>query len=159
MIDDEIAAAWHRADPERPQATVDHFAELLAAHPGEPRAVYEYASALDFAGREADAAPEYERALAAGLAPAIRRAALVQYASTLRNLDRADDAVRVLDGALAESPGDAAATAFQALALTSAGRAPAAVARLLEVLLDRLDDPSLQAYERPLRAYAADLEG
>lgn len=46
---------------------VTYFRDLLAHHPRDRHALLAYASALDFAGREADAAPAYEQAFAAGL--------------------------------------------------------------------------------------------
>lgn len=158
MIDSGlIAAAWEAADADQPEPTVAFFARLFEEHPDDPRAAYEYASAFDFAGREAEAAPLYERALAGGLEPDIERQATIQYASTLRNLDRAAEAVDLLRAAAARYPGDAAVTAFLALALSSAGNHPAAVRELLELVIDRVDDPSLRQYSRSLRAYAVDV--
>lgn len=158
MIDlESVEAAWAAADPEKPEPTVAFFAELRDRHPDDARAVYEYASALDFAGREGEAAPQYERAIDAGLEEDVERQATIQYASTLRNLDRADEAVAILRRAQRQSPQDAGVTAFLALALTSAGEQNEAVRDLLLLALDRIDDPSLRQYARPLRAYADEL--
>lgn len=158
MIDlEQVRHAWESADPSRPEPTVTTFADLFERHPDDPRAAFEYASAFDFAGREAEAAPLYERALAGGLEPDIERQATIQYASTLRNLGRAGEAVEILRTASRRFPHDAAVTAFLALALSSNGNHPAAVRELLELVLDRVDDPSLRQYARPLRAYAKDV--
>lgn len=152
-----VARGWDQADPDAPDATIDWFRKLLDGHPEEPQAIYEYASALDFAGREDGASVEYERAFAAGLSGDTLRRALIQYGSTLRNLGRHTEAVAALRKADELFPGHASVTAFLALALVSAGDGGAAVARLLELALDRLDDKDLRSYQRPLRAYAAEL--
>ena len=102
-------------------------ADLLAHHPRDRHALFAYASALDFAGREADAAPAYERAFAADLEGDDLRQGLVQYESTLRNLRRFDDAVTALRQADDQFPGQASVKAFLALALTSADRCHEAV--------------------------------
>ena len=144
-------------DADNPQATIDHFCALVEQHPGDAYYLYEYAGAFDFAGREAEAAPLYEAAFAAGLNGDDLRRGLIQYGSTLRNLGRDDDAVAALRRADQEFPGQASVTAFLALALTSAGRGPEAVALLLNLALDRIPAEDLQRYQRALRAYAAEL--
>jgi tetratricopeptide (TPR) repeat protein len=153
----DIATAWDAADPDRPEPTVAFFGRLFEAHRDDPRAAFEYASAFDFAGREAEAAPLYERALAGGLETDLERQATIQYASTLRNLGRAGEAVEILRTASRRFPDDAAVTAFLALALSSDGDPLAAVRELLELVLDRVDDPSLRQYARPLRVYAREV--
>jgi hypothetical protein len=83
-----IEAAWEAASPDDPEPTVRFFESYVEAHPGEPTAMFEYASALDFAGREDRAVEWYERAFDAGLQGDRFRRGLIQYASTLRNLGR-----------------------------------------------------------------------
>jgi Flp pilus assembly protein TadD len=115
------------------------------------------AGELDAAGREAEAAPLYEQALAAGLSGDDLRRGVVQYGSTLRNLGRCDEAVSVLRRASAEFPGSASVQVFLALALTSAGHSEEAVRRLITLALDQIGSDDLQYYERALREYAAAL--
>jgi len=117
-FDDLVAHGWERARRDAPEATVTYFAELLAERPDDPRGLYEYASALDFADREVDAAPLYERALAIGLAGEEER---------------------------------------RALALSDAGRAPEAVADLIELAIEHTGSADLSAYAAPLRRYADEL--
>jgi tetratricopeptide (TPR) repeat protein len=156
-FDDLVAHGWERARRDAPEATVTYFAELLAERPDDPRGLYEYASALDFADREADAAPLYERALAIGLAGEEERRALAQYGSTLRNVGRHQQAVAVLDDARRRFPDDLALAAFHALALSDAGRAPEAVADLIELAIEHAGSADLSAYAAPLRRYADEL--
>jgi tetratricopeptide (TPR) repeat protein len=144
-------------DADDPQATIDHFKALVDGYPGNAFYLYEYAGAYDFAGREAEAAPLYEAAFAAGLAGDDLLRGLIQYGSTLRNLGRHDEALAALHRADVEFPGHASVKAFLALALISAGRANEAVALLLNLALDRIDAEELQRYRRALREYAAEL--
>lgn len=153
-----IAAGWAVANAEDPEPTVRYFARLLGEHPGNASALLEYAGALDFAGRESEAAPVYQQALAAGLAGDELRRALIQYGSTLRNIGRQEEAVAVLQEAQRRFPGSESVTLFLALALTGAGRCQEAVARLIRLALDRVDAGDLAHYQRALRHYAADLE-
>jgi tetratricopeptide (TPR) repeat protein len=91
-LDDAIGQGWAAASREHPEPTIRYFADLLERHPGDARALLEYAGALDFAGQEAEAAPVYEQAFSAGLGGDELRQALIQYGSTLRNLSRFDEA-------------------------------------------------------------------
>ncbi|MCC3762950.1 tetratricopeptide repeat protein [Glycomyces sp. TRM65418] len=152
-----VDAGWAAADAERPEATIAYFRELRDAHPESARAIFEYAGSLDFAGREAEAAPVYEAAFAAGLDGDLLRQGLIQYGSTLRNIGRHDAAVATLREAVERFDGDDAARAFLALALVDADRPREAVATLLELALDGGESANLRQYARPLRAYARDL--
>jgi len=64
-LTDSIQRGWATADPDAPEPTVSYFHDLLGQHPADPHALFAYASALDFASREAEAAPAYEQAFAA----------------------------------------------------------------------------------------------
>ncbi|MBM2622773.1 tetratricopeptide repeat protein [Actinoplanes sp. LDG1-06] len=110
--------------------------------------LFERASARDYAGREADAEPLYRRALDAGLDDDLRPQALIQLASTLRNLGRAGEAVALLTGA-GELPGyEDERTAFLALALIDTGEPERAAALAVRALADHVPH-----YGRALRAY------
>lgn len=156
-LTDAIQRGWATADSDAPEPTVAYFRDLLARHPEDRYALFAYASALDFAGREAEAAPAYEQAFAAGLDGDDLRQGLVQYASTLRNLERFGDAVAVLQRADDQFPGQASVKVFLALALMSAGRSNEAVQLLITLALDHINRDELQQYQRALRSYAADL--
>ncbi|PPG83879.1 hypothetical protein C5C29_10710 [Rathayibacter sp. AY1H2] len=126
---------------------------LAARYPGHDGiAAFELGGALDSAGHEAEAAVEYERALAAGLDDERRARLTIQYASTLRNLGRTDEAIDLLAGAAAHPAVGSAREVFLALALHSAGRVDEALRIALEALA-----PGLPRYQRSVRAYAAAL--
>jgi tetratricopeptide (TPR) repeat protein len=116
----------------------------------DARELYLLGGEHDSAGREQEAIPLYERALAAGLGEE-RPRALLQLGSSLRNAGRIDEAVALLEEARREYPDFRPLRAFLALALHSAGRAEEALAELLNAIADEGE------YERSLRAYAAAL--
>src|ERR1700691_791932 len=158
-LSDAIERGWAAARRDDPEPTVGYFRDLARQHPGDAHALFEYAGALDFAGREAEAAPVYEQAFSAGLDGDSLRRGLIQYGSTLRNLGRFDEAVQIMRRADEQFPGHDSVAAFLALALTSAGRCQEAVARLIVLALDRIGGEDLGNYEWALRNYAAELSG
>lgn len=123
--------------------------------PLDPRGPFEAGGARDSAGLEAEAEPRYRRALELGLAGRARVEALIQLASTVRNLGRPREAIALLDGLDAEA-GDLAdaVVAFRALAQIDAGDARAAASAALGALAAHLPQ-----YGRSLAAYAHELAG
>ena len=113
--------------------------------------LYEAGGVHDTEGRPREAIPLYEQALAAGLSGETRARCLLQLGSSLRNVDRIDEAVTLLHAARDEFPEFRPLRAFLALALHSAGRDNDALRELLEAIADE------GQYERSLRAYASDL--
>ncbi|MDO4075904.1 tetratricopeptide repeat protein [Clavibacter michiganensis] len=150
--DARVAAFWATADDERADETVAAMRALAAEHPADdPRALFELACAHDFVGREAEAVPLYRAAIDGGLDPEHRPLAVIQLASSLRNVGEAEQAVALLEA----MPDDAHAPgrdAFLALALHDAGRPTEALA----VALRRLA-ATLPEYGRAVAAYADEL--
>ena len=118
-------------------------------------ALFEEACGHDREGREAEAAPCYEEALALGLGGHERPRALLGLGSTYRNLGRHDEAIRVLEEAVAEYPDRAELRLFLALALRSAGRERDAFRQLGELVVDRVE---LHGYERAATYYLDNLD-
>lgn len=151
--DERVAAFWRDADDTDPDAALDGMRALIADRPAEdPAALYEWASVHDFLGREAEAVPLYRAALARGLDGARRSQAVIQLASSLRNLGETDEAIALLEAVPESDPLHASAHAFLALALHDAGRP----ADALRIALDTLA-PHLPAYRRSILDYAAEL--
>jgi tetratricopeptide (TPR) repeat protein len=159
MVDDSsswerrVAAVWQTASDGR---LVISAIDALAGERSvdDPVAVYERASARDFAGREAEAEALYRRALSLGLADADRRRgveATVQLSSTLRLLGRPDEAVAVIDEVPVEVLDDDRdwLVAFRALALLEAGRAEESARCALRALSGHLTQ-----YADAVRRYA-----
>ncbi len=147
-----VDAVWADANASE-REVVERIAALVAELPdSDPRGPFELGGAHDSAGLETRAAELYERAIELGLGGVARAELDVQYASTLRNLGRADEAVRVLETTTRHDDLGASPDAFRALALHAAGRSSEAVAVLLEALI-----PTLPKYQRSLTGYAAEL--
>jgi tetratricopeptide (TPR) repeat protein len=122
--------------------------------PDDPVGLFEHASAFDSTGHPDRAVGRYRQALERGLSGRRRRRAVIQLASTLRNLGQADESVALLTAEVdADSDElDDAVRAFLALALTSVGREREAVSVALTALA-----PHLKRYNRSLAAYALEV--
>jgi tetratricopeptide (TPR) repeat protein len=114
---------------------------------------YELGGEHDSAGREEQAIPHYERALALGLREDLVPGALLQLGSSLRNVGRNDEAVALFDDAVARFPDHAALRLFRAFALATAGRDREALVDVLELARTRIDAPDIDRYRRSLESY------
>ncbi|GGT85561.1 hypothetical protein GCM10010177_51080 [Actinomadura citrea] len=147
-----MADLWGNFDDHDPGDFLRKVEALTAElPPGNAVGEYELASAHDSIGNEAEAADHYRRAFAAGLPEARRRQATIQYASTLRNLGRAEESVALLtaEREAGSDELDDAVTAFLALALTDVGREREATGLALGAL-----SRHLPRYNRSLSNYA-----
>jgi tetratricopeptide (TPR) repeat protein len=151
---DRLAALFDARDRHDMGPTIEALLAVLAEHPDDPHVLYEVGGAYDTAGDEDTAAGYYERALDAGLSGDTLRRCLLQYGSTLRNLDRFDDSLAVLDRALSLFPDSESVRVWHALSLHAAGRSDGAVAELMEVAADRIRTPDLLRYEAAIRGNA-----
>jgi len=152
-----VAEVWDTADGRREDDVVAAIDALAARRPdGDAAAMFERASALDYAGHEAEAEPLYRAALAAGLDERRRRLAVIQLASTVRNLGRAAESVDLLRTEIARvGPRDElheARVAFLALALVDADQPVSAVVEALTALAAHLTD-----FRRSVTAYIDEL--
>lgn len=149
-----VAALW-ADDSIDDQQRIERMRELAAAAPHPALGAFELGGANDSGGHEAEADVHYAAATAAGLAdvdPARAAQMVVQHASTLRNLDRVDEAIAMLRDAPEHPSTGAAPKVFLALALHSAGRHDEALRVAIEAV-----EPTLPRYHRSVRAYAAAL--
>jgi tetratricopeptide (TPR) repeat protein len=119
------------------------------------RKAVEEAFAHDRAGREAEAIPCYEQALDLGLPDALRQQALLGLGSSLRNVRRHADAVRVLEAAVADYPDHGGLRFFLALARWSAGKERSAMHEMGRLALDEAD---LRGYRRAAALYLDELD-
>jgi len=149
-----ISELWDLADD---QARVRAAGELREQHPADARLTFEYAGALDAAGREQEAIPLYRESLDAGLREPHRHRARIQLASSLRVTGQSDLAYALLTELAAERPGSVAVEAFRALAGVDSGQATRAVADLVDTLLHHAGDEDSLSYREALQAYAAEL--
>ena len=150
-----VDALWAQFDTLAPAAFLQSMTGLAAEGPADdPLVLFELASALDSTGHEAQAETLYRRALDHGLSGPSRRRAIIQLASTLRNLGRADEALILLTTETSQPSDDLddAVAAFLALCLADLGREREALSLALTVL-----SPHLPRYHRSLGNYAAAL--
>ncbi|MGA5196682.1 tetratricopeptide repeat protein [Streptomyces exfoliatus] len=154
-----VTALWERIDTHEPADFRARVAELAAERPADdPAALFEQGAAHDSTGQPEEAVRLYRRALDQGLTGLRRRRAVIQLASSLRNLGRPDRAVELLT-AERDMPADrldadeqalgSAVDAFLALALADTGRDREAAALALGALA-----PLLPRYNRSLAHYA-----
>ena len=153
---DRVSAVWASASE---MADVDMVAAIdalvLERDQDDAAAVFEAASARDYAGLESEAEPLYRRAIELGLDEETLPRAVIQLASTLRNLDRSSEGIRLLEDLLHEHPADewtGPAAAFLALCLVSRGDERDAASVALAALADYLP-----VYSGSVRSYAIEL--
>jgi cyanophycin synthetase len=149
-----LAQLWAEPDP---SARIAAAQALFDDAPGDPRLIFELASAHDGAGGQQQAIALYDKALGAGLREPHRHRALLQQAAGYRQLGDLTSARDILDTLCEERPGSAAIAAFRALTMLDQGEAPAAVADLISVLLSRSGDADDEAYRAVLHGYVSEL--
>ena len=146
------AALWTAIDDYDEAGFIARIDALVTELPaGSAVALFERACAQDSTGHPDRAVPLYRAALDAGVTGIRRRRAVIQMASSLRNLGDPAEAVRLLTREL-EQPSDeldGAVRAFLALALVDVGREREAVAASLTAL-----SKYLPRYNRSLARYA-----
>jgi Tetratrico peptide repeat len=147
-----ISDAWASFD-QHDEAEFLALIDGLAAEAPSDSGVgtFERASAFDSTGQPDLAVPLYREALDRGLFGERQRRAVIQLASSLRNLGRPADGVALLTAELAASSDhlDDAVRAFLALALADVGREREAVSLALAALA-----PHLPRYQRSVANYA-----
>ena len=147
-----VAALWADIDDYDEQAFVAAMDALTAElSEGSARRMFERASAQDSTGHSDRAVPLYEAALAAGLPTGLRRQAVIQLSSSLRNMGQAQRAVDLLTAELECDQDEltGAVRTFLALALVDVGREREAVASALTALAEYLP-----RYNRSVARYA-----
>lgn len=153
--DRRVADLWRRID-DFDEASFRTALEALLAElpPDSPTASFERAAVFDSFGHPDAAVTGYRRALETGVTGERRRRAVIQMASSLRNLGEPDRAVALLEEELGRpsDPLSGAVRAVLALALTDVGREREAVSVAVTALA-----AYLPRYNRSMARYAAAL--
>jgi tetratricopeptide (TPR) repeat protein len=150
-----LAALWASLDDHSEEDFIAKMEELLAELPADSAvAAYERGSAFDSTGHSDLAVPLYREALERGLAPDRRRQAVIQLASSLRNLGQASESVSLLraEQAAGSDELDDAVSGFLALALVETGEEREALSTALTALSGHMT-----RYRRSLANYAREL--
>jgi tetratricopeptide (TPR) repeat protein len=148
-----VAEAWALARDGRTEEALARLRQLTTDQPDATVAWFELGGMLDWLGREAEALAPYERARALGLSAELQPQWALQYGSTLRNVGRLDDAIRVLREAIGRHPDYPALDLMLALSLLDAGDPVAAAIEALGAGLKPDADGSIERYRRALAAY------
>lgn len=146
------AQAWASIDAHTEEDFRALIDSLVAELPdGSAVGLFERAAALDSTGHSDLAVPLYRQALDQGLTGERRRRAVIQMASSLRNLGRVEESVKLLTEEMEAGSDhlDDAVRGFLALALADVGREREALSLALRALA-----PHLPRYQRSLGNYA-----
>jgi hypothetical protein len=147
-----LADLWTSIDDHGEDEFVQRMDTLVGELPADSAVgLYERASAFDSTGHSDLAVPLYRRALGVGLGDDRRRQAVIQLASSLRNLGQASESVALLTAErdAGSDELDDAVDAFLALALVDAGREREAVSVALLAV-----SRHMTRYRRSLTNYA-----
>jgi tetratricopeptide (TPR) repeat protein len=114
---DRVADFWRTADDSNVEETLVAMKALVAElDETDARAAFELASVHDFLGLEQEAIPLYNEALELGLEGIAREKAVIQLASSLRNVDKPLEAIALLQATNFSDEAKGAASVFVALA-------------------------------------------
>lgn len=150
--EERMSALWASLEEHPPDEFRARIDALVAELPENSAiADFERACAWDSTGHSDRAAPLYQRALDRGLEGLRRRRAIIQMASSLRNLGRATESLALLrtEKLAGSDELEDAVSAFLALALVDCGKEREAVATLLQALVRHLP-----RYQRSVQNYA-----
>lgn len=136
----------------------DLVVTLVEADPQNAELQYQAACVHDFLGREMEAVPFYEAALAGDLAPEHRRSAYLGLGSTFRALGLYERAEATLVEGLARFPQAQEMGVFQVMTQHNLGRSRQAVEALLLLLAETSADEGIRRYAGAIRFYAQDVQ-
>jgi tetratricopeptide (TPR) repeat protein len=153
--EERLSELWTKLDVYDDVEFIDRVESLVAELPPVSAiALFERGAAFDSTGHPERAVPLYRSALENGLVGERRRRAVIQMASSLRNLGDPQEALTLLNAEtdVASDNLDGAVATFRALALVDLGREREAVAVALMAL-----SKYLPRYNRSVARYAQEL--
>jgi tetratricopeptide (TPR) repeat protein len=131
--------------------------QLDARCPNVAEINHQLAWTCEVLGREAEALPYYEKAVALGLPANELSGAQLGLGSTLRSLGQLERSAEVLRAGQAQFPDNREFDVFLALTLHDLGQHAEAMKLVLTLIADTSEDPGLTAYQRTIRFQAARL--
>lgn len=153
MSKDKLIEAISLRKNKKPEEAMSILKDLLKSNPNDPDLNYQAARTCDSMGKEPEAAPYYERAIANGLVED-RSGAMLGLASTYRCLGEYEKSLKVFDQGIKEFPENRSLKVFRALTLYNLGKSEDSVSQLLIQLIDTTSDESIKSYDGALRFYS-----
>lgn len=130
----------------------------LIEHPQHAELHYEVACLHDTLGRETQAIPLYQKAIALGLSEASLRGAWLGLGSSYRSTGQYAEALAAFEQGLARFPDATEFRVFRAMACYNLGHHKEGMESLLAVLAVTTTAPDLTPYRRAIALYAEDLD-
>ena len=130
----------------------------LIEHPQHADLHYEVACLHDTLGREAQAIPLYQKAIALGLSEASLRGAWLGLGSSYRSTGQYAEALAAFAQGQARFPDATEFRVFRAMACYNLGHHKEGMESLLAMLAATTTDPDLTPYRRAIALYAEDLD-
>ncbi len=127
--------------------------KLLVEDSQHPDINYQMAWTMDSLGRESEAVPFYEKAIANGLVED-RSGALLGLGSTYRCLGEYEKSLKIFDQAVLEFPEHRGLRVFRSLTLYNLRKLEDSFGEILTLLLDTTNDATIKSYDRALRFYS-----
>ena len=145
-----VADFWTSADDSKIEESLAAMKLLIQElDEDDPNGLFEWASVHDFLGLESKAIPIYKAALDRGLEGLKREMAVIQLASSLRNVGQASEAIDLIEKTTFSETTALAARAFLSLAHFDVGNHGEAMSLALAALY-----PEDGLYSRSIKFYA-----
>jgi tetratricopeptide (TPR) repeat protein len=136
------------------ERTIAYLNGLLSENQNDPMVHYQIAWTHDALGKEADAAPAYEKAISLGLSGEALEGAYLGLGSTYRCLGDYINSERVLKKGMSLFPENAALRVFYALTHFNLKNYSNAVKLLMKELVRTSADEKIKSYGRALLFYS-----
>ena len=149
----DLTTAIELRKNKKPEEALAILSRLLKASPSDPDINYQIAWTYDSMGKESEAAPFYEKAIANGLTND-REGAMLGLGSTYRCLGDYENSLKMFNQAITEFPENRALKVFRALTLFNLGEAEESVGQLLMQLIDTTSDSTIKFYDGALRLFS-----
>ncbi|MBD7986002.1 tetratricopeptide repeat protein [Sporosarcina sp. Sa2YVA2] len=128
--------------------------KLVKDNPENAELNFHYAWSFDVLGKEAEAAPYYEKALHIGMDDSDTLSATIGLGSTYRTLGEYKKSKQVFERGIARFPENNALKTFYSMTLYNLGETNRAMEILLTCIVETSNDPDVGPYKRAIGFYA-----
>lgn len=156
-INDIVQKAGELRRQEKDEEAEAILRKAIEQWPDNGELHFQMAWCMDVQGREQEAVTWYEKAIALGLERESLEGAFLGLGSTLKNVGRIEDSIRVFLDAIATFPENPALRVFHSITLASAGQTLPAYKEVVRVLLDFPDNAEVQLYRGAIEEYIGEM--